>query len=206
MSASSPGIPPLIEQQLLSLDKQIRDVSFIRGADRFVWGVCLLGGSLLLDAWLALSGTIRIGLLGIWIASAGILLWRGLVRPALQPVSFSALAALVEKQFPELSERLTSLVELRGADGDELAPGASSLMQDLLARQTVKALDRVTVDHAATHKGSFRAVMAAAVVALFLLARLDLIPMVMVFFGPVVPWEFGWGSSIDLKVVEGDQV
>ena len=138
MSTAPTGIPPLIERQLLTLDKQIRDSAFIRGASRLVLGVCLfLSSGFLLDAFLGLNGTARGCLLGGWIVLAFWLLWRGVIRPAIAPVSFSALAALVERQFPELRERLTSLVELRGSEGTELAPGASKLMQDLLARQTV---------------------------------------------------------------------
>ena len=50
MSAVRTGIPPLIEQQLLALDKQIRDAAFIRGASRTMIGVSLfLGCGLLLD-------------------------------------------------------------------------------------------------------------------------------------------------------------
>ena len=118
----------------------------MRGFGRLVFGVCLLFGlCLLLDGWLDLNRNFRSALLIGWIVASSLLLWRCLVRPSLQPISFSTLAALVEQQFPELRERLTSLVELRGDEQNDVAPGASKLMQDLLARQTLKALDQVSV-------------------------------------------------------------
>ena len=109
MSAVPRGIPPQIEQQLLALDRQIRDLAFLRGTGRLVLGLCLfLGCGLVLDALLDLNSTLRWGLLCSGMALAGLLLWRGLIRPAFATVSFSTLAAMIEGQFPELRERLTT--------------------------------------------------------------------------------------------------
>ena len=210
MSTAPTGIPPLIERQLLALDKQIRDSAFIRGAGRLVLGICLfLGGGFLLDGFLGLNGAVRGCLLGAWIAFALWLLWRGVVRPAIAPVSFSALAALVEQQFPELRERLTSLVELRGNEGTELAPGASKLMQDLLARQTVKALDQYSVEEVGSNDGPMKAVLAGAFSVLLLVAPFawNSDGYALLWSRFFVPWgNFAWGSNLELKVVEGDQV
>ncbi|MEI8019285.1 MAG: hypothetical protein WCH39_13860, partial [Schlesneria sp.] len=210
MSTAPTGIPPLIERQLLALDKQIRDSAFIRGAGRLVLWVCLfLVGGFLLDGFLGLNGAVRGCLLGVWIALALWLLWRGVIRPATAPVSFSALAALVEQQFPELRERLTSLVELRGNEGTELAPGASKLMQDLLARQTVKALDQYSVDEVGSGDGPMKTVLAGAFAVLLLVAPFawNSDGYALLWSRFFVPWgNFAWGSNLDLKVVEGDQV
>ena len=210
MSTAPTGIPPLIERQLLALDKQIRDSAFIRGLGRLVlWGCLFLAGGFLLDAFIGLNGTVRGCLLGAWIVLALGLLWQGVVRPAIAPVSFSALAALVERQFPELRERLTSLVELRGNEGTELAPGASKLMEDLLARQTVKALDQFSVDQVGSHYGPLRAVLAGALSVLLLVAPFawNSDGYALLWGRFFVPWgNFAWGSNLDLNVVEGDQV
>ena len=210
MSAVRAGVPPLIEQQLLALDKQIRDATFVRGAARTVLGVCLfLGTGFVFDSIFGLNAKVRIGLLAGWLTVGIALLWRGVVRPAFAPVSLSALAAVIEKQFPELRERLSSLVELRGSEESDLAPGASKLMQDLLARQTVKAVDQLSLEGVASDHGPLKAVMAGAVSVLLLVAPFawnsDGYGLLWTrFFNP---WgNSAWGVSIDLKVLEGNQV
>ncbi|HEY0984652.1 hypothetical protein [Schlesneria sp.] len=210
MSAVAPGIPTQIEQQLLGLDKQLRDAAFIRGVSRLIVGMALyLVGVVVLDAWLGLSGTIRGVLLGGWVVLAVVLIWRGVLRPMWAPVSFASLAAVVEQQFPELRERLTSLVELRGSDGTELAPGASRLMQDLLARQTVKAFKHLSIDQISFHQGPLRAALIAAIAVVLLMApfvwNADAYGLLLSRF--FAPWgNFSWGSRWILNVVEGDQV
>ncbi|WP_373652847.1 hypothetical protein [Schlesneria sp. DSM 10557] len=210
MSAVAPGIPTQIEQQLLGLDKQLRDAAFIRGVSRLIVGMALyLAGVVVLDAWLGLSGTIRGVLLGGWVVLAVVLIWRGVLRPMWTPVSFASLAAVVEQQFPELRERLTSLVELRGSDGTELAPGASRLMQDLLARQTVKAFKHLSIDQISFHQGPLRAALIAAIAVVLLMApfvwNADAYGLLLSRF--FAPWgNFSWGSRWILNVVEGDQV
>jgi hypothetical protein len=210
MSVVPRGIPPQIEQQLLALDRQIRDLAFLRGTGRLVLGLCLfLGCGLVLDALLDLNSTLRWGLLVSGMALAGLLLWRGLIRPAFAPVSFSTLAAMIEGQFPELRERLTSLVELRGGDSTDLAPGASRLMQDLLARQTLKSMNQISVDKVTANQSPLLAIVSAAAAVLLLVAPLvwnaDGYGLLLGrFFAP--SGNFAWGTRLELKVIEGDQV
>ena len=210
MSAVPTGIPPLIEQQLLVLDKQIRDTAFVRGAGRLVLGISIfLGCGLLLDACLGLNGTIRGILLAAWVLLAFGLLWRNVIRPMFAPVSLASLAALVEQQFPELRERLTSLVELRGSEGTELAPGTSKLMQDLLARQTIKAFNQLSLDQVTFQRGPLRTALCAAAAVVLLIAPFawnrDGYGLLLGRF--FVPWgNFSWGADLELVVVEGDQV
>ena len=210
MSAVPRGIPPQIEQQLLALDRQIRDLAFLRGTGRLVLGLCLfLGCGLVLDALLDLNSTLRWGLLCSGMALSGLLLWRGLIRPAFAPVSFSTLAAMIEGQLPELRERLTSLVELRGGDSTDLAPGASRLMQDLLARQTLKSMSQISVDKVTANQSPLLAIVSAATAVLLLVAPLvwnaDGYGLLLGrFFAP--SGNFAWGTRLELKVIEGDQV
>ena len=210
MSAVPRGIPPQIEQQLLALDRQIRDLAFLRGTGRLVLGLCLfLGCGLVLDALLDLNSALRWGLLISGMALAGLLVWRGLIRPAFAPVSLSTLAAMIEEQFPELRERLISLVELRGGDSTDLAPGASRLMQDLLARQTLKAVSHISVDKVTANQSPLRAIVSAAAAVLLLVAPLvwnaDGYGLLLGrFFAPF--GNFAWGTRLELKVIEGDQV
>ena len=209
MSAVPNGIPPLIEQQLLVLDKQIRDAAFVRGSGRLVLGVSIfLGCGLLLDC-LGLNGTIRGLLLAAWVLLALGSLWQNVIRPMFAPVSLASLAALVEQQFPELRERLTSLVELRGSEGAELAPGTSKLMQDLLARQTLKAFNQLSLDQVTFQHGPLRTALCAAAAVVLLIAPFawnrDGYGLLLGRF--FVPWgNFSWGAGLELVVVEGDQV
>lgn len=209
MSASLMGIPPQIEQQLMALDKQLRDATFLRGMGRFFLGSSLLlGTSLLIDQCFDLNGTARAALLASWVILATLLLWRGLLRPIMQPTSLAALAALVERRHPELRERLTSLVELRTDEVTGIAPGASKLMQELLARQTVKVFDRLELNNVIQHDRSMRALFAgaAAFVLLFVPFLFNPDGYGLAWSRFFAPWgNYAWGATLELKVWEGDQ-
>ncbi len=199
------NLPDGIEQQLLALDRQVRDATFGRGISRLALivpvtvGICLAA-----DWWLGLSGSVRLlfvvgcGLLAIAVA------WREILRDFWRPVSLSELAALVERQHPELKERLTSLVELH----EHETHGASLVMRDLLARQTTKAVERLDLsDTAPAIRSPGTAVMAFAACVL-LLAPFAYSPV-----GYGLLWarlfaplgNFHWGS-LELIVVDGDRV
>lgn len=198
-------LPDSIERQLLALDRQVRDAVFSRGLSRLGVAVPLLLGVCLAVDWaLGLNSQVRMLMLGSWVLLTGFVAWRQVIGPALRAPSYSELAALVERQHPELKERLTSLVELRDYD----APGASPVMRDLLARQTTKAIERIDVSDAApVVRSAGTALLALAAIAL-LFAPFAIVPQdySLLWARMFAPWaNYHWGS-IELLIVDGDRV
>jgi len=95
-----------------------------------------LGSVLLLDFLVDLPVLVRVLLLiSVPVVATGLLIWR-VLRPVLLRFRERELVVLVEKAYPELRERLLSLVELQesAAKGEEQS---SELMRSLLLQQTV---------------------------------------------------------------------
>ena len=198
-------LPVGIEQQLVALDRQVRDATFGRGISRVALVAPVALGICLAADWLfGLGGGLRLLLLVGWgLLTLGIV-WREILRPLWRPPSLSELAALVERQHPELKERLTSLVELREHD----APGASPLMRDLLARQTAKAVERLDLSDAAPPIRSPGTAVLAFTACVLLLAPFAFSPADygLLWARLFAPWgNFHWGA-VELIVVDGDRV
>ncbi|HEY4259012.1 MAG TPA: hypothetical protein VGM98_02580, partial [Schlesneria sp.] len=198
-------LPDSIERQLLVLDRQVRDAIFSRGISRLGVAVpVLLGACLLTDWFLGLSGNTRLTLLAIWLLLIVAIAWWQVLRPLFKAPSYSELAALVERQHPELKERLTSLVELH----DSHTPGTSRVMRDLLARQTARAVDRLDVSDAVPAiRSAGTAVLAMMAIAL-LFAPFAVAPndYGLLWARLFAPWaNFHWGST-ELLIVNGDRV
>ncbi|MDB5342866.1 MAG: hypothetical protein JWP89_1243 [Schlesneria sp.] len=198
-------LPDSIERQLLVLDRQVRDAIFSRGISRLGVAVPLLLGACLLTDWfLGLGGNTRLTLLATWLLLIVAIAWRQVLRPLFKAPSYSELAALVERQHPELKERLTSLVELH----DSQTPGTSRVMRDLLARQTARAIDRLDVSDAVPAiRSAGTAVLAMMAIAL-LFAPFAVAPndYGLLWARLFAPWaNFHWGST-ELLIVDGDRV
>ncbi|MBC8114222.1 MAG: hypothetical protein H7062_07585, partial [Candidatus Saccharimonas sp.] len=199
-------LPESIERPLLALDRQVRDAVFTRGISRLALVVAVgLAACLVADWLLCLSGSVRGGLLAVWGLVVGLFAWHQVLRPMWRPLSLAELAALIEGQHPELKERLTSLIEFRTTGA---APGASRLMRELMAKQTVKAVERLDLSEAAPTNRSPRMAFAAVVACFLLFAPFlgDSHGYGLLWARFFAPWgNFNWGS-IQLLVPEGDQV
>lgn len=199
-------LPENIERPLLDLDRQVRDAVFSRGLSRLaIVSAVGLGCALAGDGLLCLNGSVRLSLLAVWACVTAVAAWHQVLRPMFRPVSMAELAALVEAQFPELKERLTSLVEFRTAG---TAPGASKLMRDLMARQTVKAVERLDLRCAVPTNRSPKMALAAAIICVALLSPFfyDGHGYGLLWARFFAPWgNFSWGG-IELLIPEGDQV
>jgi hypothetical protein len=198
-------LPDSIERQLLVLDRQVRDAIFSRGISRLGVAVPLLLGACLLTDWfLGLGGNTRLTLLATWLLLIAAIAWWQVIQPLFKAPSYSELAALVERQHPELKERLTSLVELH----DSQTPGTSRVMRDLLARQTARAIDRLDVSDAVpVIRSAGTAVLAVMAIAL-LFAPFAVAPndYGLLWARLFAPWaNFHWGST-ELLIVNGDRV
>lgn len=199
------ALPDSIERQLLTLDRQVRDATFSRGISRLALVVpIVLGVCLFVDWYFGLSSGIRIAMLGGWVVLALGVLWREVLGPLWRPPSLPELAALVERQHPELKERLTSLVELQEQD----ATGASPVMRELLARQTAKAVNQLDLTDAAPAIRSAGTSVLALAALVLLLSPFAFFPTDygLLWARLFAPWgNFHWGST-ELIVVDGDRV
>ena len=199
-------LPESIERPLLALDRQVRDAVFTRGISRLALVVAVGLAACLAGDWLlCLSGYVRGGLLTVWGLAVAAVAWFQVLRPMFRPLSLAELAAIVESQHPELKERLTSLVEFRTTGA---APGASRLMRELMAKQTVKAVERLDLSEAAPTNRSPRMALAAVIACFVLFAPFlgDSHGYGLLWARFFAPWgNFNWGS-LELHVPDGDQV
>lgn len=199
-------LPENIERPLLLLDRQVRDAVFTRGLARLALLAALgLGSVLTADGWLCLSGSVRGTLLVTWALVTSVVAWHQVIRPMFRPTNLAELAALVEVQFPELKERLSSLVEFRTSGA---APGASKLMRDLMARQTVKAVEQLDLHNVVPTSHSPKMALAAVTACVLLLSPFlwDAQGYGLLWARFLAPWgNFSWGG-IELIIPDGDQV
>jgi hypothetical protein len=90
----------------------------------------LIGGAFLCDSLQELSPEVLAVLLGLMSATAAGLVLFGILVPACRRLDAPSLAALIEEEYPELGERLTSTVEL--ASSREAIHGSAELIELLL--------------------------------------------------------------------------
>jgi hypothetical protein len=126
----------------------------------------MLGIILLADHWLRFGAPLRFLALGSWfaVAVAGIVTcFKALNRQA----DIDALAALIEREYPNLAERLTSSVELsEAADGGHGSPA----LINLLIRETEIRASKLDFLRAAPERSTYRlGTIAAGVILLILL-------------------------------------
>src|SRR5579864_262396 len=131
--ATAVSLPTSLHQKLSDLAGKITQIRLVRNV---AWTVAILGATaglaLVADYFLRFPGIVRAGLLGGWLLLA---IW-GVVRTLRvfsQRIDVDALAALIESEYPNLAERLTTSVELQEVrDGSH---GSKQLI-DLLIRET----------------------------------------------------------------------
>ena len=207
MSAASP-LPGVIRDKLLAMDRQHRELAVVSGVGLFL---CLasaaVGLCLLADAYGNLSSTWR----GGFLFSLGCALlggsWWFVIRPLWRRRSWAELAAAVERDHPELKERLTTLIELRG--DAEFGRVSSPLMRDMLAKQTVKAVSDVDFTQTLPAGRSLqRGALGLAALAVLLMPFL--IPgerYSLAWSRLLTPWgNYAWGSRLGFEVLDGDRV
>ncbi|MDA0284852.1 MAG: hypothetical protein O3B86_16015, partial [Planctomycetota bacterium] len=149
-------LPLAVTSQLDSLRRRVRQVAFLRGCGLFLTLSCgLLVAVMLVDFLLDLTpGHRLIGFVGFCLAEVA-LFGTLLVRPSLIRLRDAELALLAEENFPELGERVSSLVELSDPTTPEADKG-SPLMRELLEEETVRELARCDFNAAVATRPAFR--------------------------------------------------
>jgi hypothetical protein len=149
-------LPHAVTSQLDSLRSRIRRVAFLRGCGLFLTLSCgLLIATMLIDFLLDLEPSSRIaGCVGFCVTEVALFGFL-LVRPFVIRLKDAEVASLAEERFPELRERVSSLVELADPTIPEDEKG-SPLMRDLLEEETVKELARCDFDEAVSVQPAVR--------------------------------------------------
>ena len=149
-------LPHAVTSQLDSLRGRIRRVAFLRGCGLFLTLSCgLLIGTLLVDFLFDLEAASRLIGFATFCVAEVVLFGFLLVRPLIIRLKDPEVALLAEEKFPELGERVSSLVELADPDIPEDEKG-SPLMRDLLEEETLKALASCDFDEAVSARPAVR--------------------------------------------------
>lgn len=171
---SAVKLPHAIEEKLGELAQRVRKLWFYRGVSWYA--LACLGSALglvLLDANFDLPGYGRALLLLVWGVAQVFAFRRLVIRPMRSPIPVPLLAAAIEDQFPNLSERLTTLVEL--SEHAEPGNGSQALIA-VLAKDTAQRAKKLNFQKAAPTASVLRLALVAVLVAGAILAPLVLIP------------------------------
>lgn len=154
MSASL--VPPALEAKLAALGARDRAIAGARGA-AVVVAVAGLGaaGAVAADALFDLPPRCRGGMLGVWAAVVALVAWWRVVRPLRAPAPMVELAARVERLFPDLGERLTTLLEV--VENSDPATAASRSLVVVLAAEAEQRTRRLDFTAAAPARPAIRA-------------------------------------------------
>lgn len=152
------------------LAARLRRVALLRGLGRVALVTAALCAAALIVDWLwPLPGSLRMGCLGLIVTVTGFTVWSQVFRPVFRKFTIAELAALVETQYPELGERLTSAVELTDPSIPEEHKG-SALMREYLEAETMSStrhLDfRKAVSSERAQKSAWLGGFAAAILLL----------------------------------------
>ncbi|MDA0921990.1 MAG: hypothetical protein O2945_23235, partial [Planctomycetota bacterium] len=171
-------LPHAVTSQLESLRGRIRRVAFLRGCGLFLTLSCgLLIGTLLIDFLLDLESASRLAGFVVFCVVEVVLSGFLLVRPLVIRLTDPEVALLAEEKFPELGERVSSLVELADPDVSENEKG-SPLMRDLLEEETLEALARCDFNEAVSAQPAVRRLSYGFGTLLFLVLSLLIFPSV----------------------------
>ncbi|HCC98945.1 MAG TPA: hypothetical protein DER64_00320 [Planctomycetaceae bacterium] len=138
-----PSLPPHVQYALGQLGRRWRWLTVLHGIGLFILvTTALLAAGLLLDLILPLPTSVRFVALGLVVAGISWAGYRLVIARSTAKISRAELAALVERDHPELEERLTSSVELIEED-DPVSEGA---LRELLLEETSAATRSVDFD------------------------------------------------------------
>ena len=167
-------LTPLLDEKLSELAAEVRSRLVVRGCS---WVTLAALGCVAvaigLDVLIGLPAWIRGALLLGGLVGCGVLAWRLVVRPWSDGVPTDELAGLIEHDFPGLSERLITLVEL--ARHTDPGNGSRALMA-VLARETDQRARRLEFSRVSPTRSSVRVAKLAAAAVVLAVAQLVLVP------------------------------
>jgi hypothetical protein len=165
-------MPAGLEEKLGDLAAEVRKLRVLRGVSAFTAVVFVLPvAAVCLDVAFQLSAAARGLMLGVWVSAAALAFWLLVARRMRGDVPQEALASAIERQYPNLAERVRTLVELsEHADSGNGSRG----MITLLGKETEKRTRKMNFLSAAPTGFSLRLAAVAALVGGFALLPLFL--------------------------------
>lgn len=177
--STAAALPSTLRTKLARLAARINRLRLLRGAAWLALALtAVFGAALVADLVLSLPAFTRFGFLAAFfsVAAFGVLT---AVRSFGRRIDADALAALIEEQYPNLAERLTSSVEL--SETDDAYHGSPALIA-LLMRETEIRASQLDFLRAAPERSTWNLV-GAALVGLLVAA------------GPAVFWPDGYKAQ-----------
>jgi hypothetical protein len=167
-------LPVGLEEKLDAVATEVRRLRVLRGVSWFAVLLFVVPvAAVSVDAAVNLSGIARGLALAGWVAVTALGFWWLVLRRMRGDIPLAELAAAIEQQYPNLAERLRTLVELsEHAD----AGNGSKGMVHLLARETEKRAKKMNFLAAAPTGFSLRVAAAAVLLGLLAVAPLFVVP------------------------------
>ena len=150
--------------------------------------IALLAGEAIVDWLMPLPGTVRITLLVVGTGVIGYLLYKYLVQPLRASLTFRDVALNVERNHPDLEDRLVSAIEFGNRESAD--PIETHMLQRLLEDTTERVKDinfKATIDHSRTRKHV--GIAALVVVGCVILSMLFPTEIHTSLLRVLVPWE-----------------
>ncbi|MYC78561.1 hypothetical protein F4X10_22585 [Candidatus Poribacteria bacterium] len=150
--------------------------------------IALLVGEAVVDWLMPLPSTVRLALLVIGVGVIGYLLYKYLVQPLRKSITLRDVALNVERNHPNLEDRLVSAIEFGNRESAD--PIEAHMLQRLLEDTTerVKGINfRATIDHSRTRKHV--GIAALVIVGCFVLSLLFPTEIRTGLLRVLVPWE-----------------
>src|SRR5438093_6078809 len=139
-------LPSTLREKLAAASRRVRTLRAIRGLCFLTLTLVFIAAVAVgLDAWLELPANIRSVLFFAWLGAAGTVTVFAVLIPMFRRIDRDAVAAVVEERYTDLSERLTSSVEL--ASGEKEANGSPALIALLIEETSARTR---SLDFAAT--------------------------------------------------------
>ncbi len=136
-------LSPTLRARLTAVARRIYLLRAVRGVSVFVLFLALTAGAALIADDLSgqqMPALLRQINLSAWLGLGAAVLIGGLILPLCRRLDAEALAAVIERKYPELAERLTTSVELAGDPG---AGHGSAALIALLLRETEEQTSRL---------------------------------------------------------------
>ncbi len=141
-------VPDTVQSELNRLRVRLRQTTALRGLGHLLLtGTGTLLAALVADFLFDFEAATRYCLLAGQLLLCVALCVSGVVRPLLRRLADEDIAAIAERKFPHLGERLTSLIELANDRLPESERG-SALMREMLEQETITAVRETDLVHA----------------------------------------------------------
>ena len=141
--SSAITLPATLRGQLDAAGRRVRLLQTVRGTGLVVLVLAVTAGLALFVDWLSPLPTLtRLVVFGVWAALGLATLTFGLILPLSRRVEAAALAAVIERRYPDLGERLTSAV---GLDGQTSGMHGSPLLIQILMNDALGRVEHLDI-------------------------------------------------------------